>query len=132
MTGIVAGKYSALLGGVPRSGAPTHTFETLMRELGFGMFPWSAVAVFALARPLIRLDGDGPPTNARLAFGQLYLFLFAGLGFALSTYRLIIFGEARAAEPRAHRARRSASSSTRRSRAAARSPSRACSWARAR
>ena len=100
MTGIVAGKYSALLGGVPHSGAPTHTFETLIRELGFGMFPWSAVAVFALARPLIRLDGDGAPgtatTNARLAFGQLYLFLFAGLGFALSTYRLIIFGEARA------------------------------------
>jgi hypothetical protein len=96
MTGIVAGKYSALLGGVPHSGAPTHTFETLIRELGFGMFPWSAVAVFALARPLIRLDGDGAPTNARLAFGQLYLFLFAGLGFALSSYRLIIFGEARA------------------------------------
>jgi hypothetical protein len=96
MTGLVAGKYSAFLGGVPRSGAPTHTFETLIRELGFGMFPWSAVAVFALARPLIRLDGDGASTNARLAFGQLYLFLFAGLGFALSTYRLIIFGEARA------------------------------------
>ncbi|HEV3030776.1 MAG TPA: glycosyltransferase family 39 protein [Polyangia bacterium] len=96
MTGIVAGKYSALLGGVPRSGAPTHTFETLIRELGFGMFPWSAVAVFALARPLIRLDAEGAPTNARLAFGQLYLFLFAGFGFALSTYRLMIFGEARA------------------------------------
>jgi hypothetical protein len=96
MTGIVAGRYSALLGGVPRSGSPTHTFETLIRELGFGMFPWSAVAVFALARPLIRLDGEGAPTNARLGFGQLYLFLFAGLGFALSTYRLIIFGEARA------------------------------------
>ena len=96
MTGIVAGRYSALLGGIPHSGAPTHTFEALVRELGFGMFPWSAVAVFALARPLIRLDGDGAPTNARLAFGQLYLFLLAGLGFALSTYRLIIFGEARA------------------------------------
>ena len=102
MTGIVAGKYSALLGGIPRGGgfAP-HTFEALVRELGFGMFPWSAVAVFALARPLIRLDGDGgapgtASTNARLAFGQLYLFLFAGLGFALSTYRLMIFGEARA------------------------------------
>jgi hypothetical protein len=96
MTGLVAGRYSALLGGIPRSGAPGHTFETLIRELGFGMFPWSAVAVFALARPLIRLDDDGATTNARLAFGQLFLFLFAGLGFALSTYRLIIFGEARA------------------------------------
>jgi hypothetical protein len=100
MTNLVAGKYSVLLGGVPHGGAPTHTFETLVRELGFGMFPWSAVAVFALARPLIRLDGDGGPgtaaTNPRLAFGQLFLFLFAGLGFAISTYRLIVFGEARA------------------------------------
>jgi hypothetical protein len=99
MTGIVAGHYSTLLGGIPRSGAPTHTFETLIRELGFGLFPWSAVAVFALARPLVRLDQDetgGAPTNARLAFGQLFLFVLAGLGFALSTYRLVIFGEARA------------------------------------
>jgi hypothetical protein len=96
MTTLVAGKYSALLGGVPRSGAPTHTFETLIRELGFGLFPWSAVAVFALARPLVRLDDDGAPTNARLAFGQLFLFVFAGLGFALSTYRMVVFGEARA------------------------------------
>jgi len=94
MTGIVAGRYSPLLGGIPHSGAPTHTFEFIVRELGFGMFPWSAVAVFALARPLVRLDGDGAPTNARLAFGQLYLFLFAGLGFALSSYRVIVFGEA--------------------------------------
>ena len=46
---VVAGKYSWLVGGVPRSGAPAHTFETLVRELGFGLFPWSAVAVFALA-----------------------------------------------------------------------------------
>jgi hypothetical protein len=96
MTGIVAGHYSRLLGGIPRSGAPTHTFEALIRELGFGLFPWSAVAVFALARPLVRLDDDGAPTNARLAFGQLFLFVLAGLGFALSTYRLVIFGEARA------------------------------------
>ena len=55
---VVAGKYSWLVGGVPRSGAPAHTFEALVRELGFGLFPWSAVAVFALARPLIRLDAD--------------------------------------------------------------------------
>ncbi len=95
MTGIVAGHYSALLGGIPRSGAPAHTFEALIRELGFGMFPWSAVAVFALARPLVRLDDDGAPTNARLAFGQLFLFLVAGLGFAMASYRLVIFGEAR-------------------------------------
>ena len=62
---IVAGKYSWLVGGVPRSGAPSHTFEALVRELGFGLFPWSAVAVFALARPLIRLDADGTQPGHR-------------------------------------------------------------------
>ena len=98
MTRVVAGKYSALLGGVPRAGAPTHTFEALIRQLGFGLFPWSAVAVFALARPLIRLDGDTTPgarTNPRLAFVELYLLFFAGLGFAFSSYRDIVVGEAR-------------------------------------
>jgi hypothetical protein len=98
MTRAVAGKYSALLGGVPHAGAPTHTFDALIRQLGFGLFPWSAVAVFALARPLIRLDGDTAPgarTNPRLAFVELYLLLFAGLGFAFSSYRDIVLGEAR-------------------------------------
>jgi hypothetical protein len=95
---VVAGKYSWLVGGVPRSGAPAHTFEALVRELGFGLFPWSAVAVFALARPLIRLDADrerGPQTNSRLAFVELYLLFFAGMGYALSSYRDIVLGNAR-------------------------------------
>jgi hypothetical protein len=99
MIGNVGGHYRGLLGGIPKSGAPAHTFETLVRQLGFGLFPWSAVAVFALARPLIRLDGDGGAggerTNPRLAFGEIYLFLFAGIGFALSTYLSFVLGEAR-------------------------------------
>ncbi|HLK91834.1 MAG TPA: glycosyltransferase family 39 protein [Polyangia bacterium] len=97
---VVAGKYSWLVGGVPRGGAPAHTFEALVRELGFGLFPWSAVAVFALARPLTRLDADGAEpgtsrTNPRLAFVELYLLLFAGMGYALSSYRDIVVGAAR-------------------------------------
>jgi hypothetical protein len=96
MTNIVAGKYSALLGGIPRGGTSAHNFEYLIRELGFGLFPWSAVVIFALARPLIRLDdADGLRTNTRLAFGQLYAFFLAGLGFALSTYLVVILGEGR-------------------------------------
>jgi hypothetical protein len=103
LVGNVAGHYAPLLGGVPRAGTPTHTFEALVRQLGFGLFPWSAVAVFALARPLIRLDADGrggdgsggERTNPRLAFAETYLFLFAGLGFALSTYLSFALGEAR-------------------------------------
>jgi hypothetical protein len=96
LTSVIAGKYSTMLGGAPRAGAPTHTFEYLIRVLGFGLFPWSAVAVFALARPLIRLDETDPSrTNTRLAFSQLYLFLFAGLGFALSAYSVLVLGDGR-------------------------------------
>jgi hypothetical protein len=96
MTNLVAGKYSALLGGVAQGGVPSHNFEYLVRELGFGLFPWSAVAVFALARPLIRLDeSEGIQSNTRLAFGQLYVFFVAGLGFALSTYLVLVLGDGR-------------------------------------
>jgi len=90
-----AGKFSVLLGGLPRSGPPTKTFEALIRQLGFGLFPWSAVVIFALARPLTRLDGEGNRTNPRLAFVQLYLLLFAGLGFAVSGYLNIVIGDVR-------------------------------------
>ena len=95
LTHLVAGKYSWFLGGVPRSGAPTKTFEALIRQLGFGLFPWSAVAIFALARPLTRLDGEGVSTNTRLAFVGLYFLIFAGLGFAVSGYLNVVQGDVR-------------------------------------
>lgn len=101
MLHLVAGKFSFWLGGTARAGAPTHTFEVLVRQLGFGLFPWSAVAVFALARPLTRLEGatqpgqQGDRTNRRLAFSELYFFLFAGLGFAVSSYLEVVVGDAR-------------------------------------
>jgi Dolichyl-phosphate-mannose-protein mannosyltransferase len=92
-----AGKPSVLLGGVPRAGTPSITFEYLIRQLGFGLFPWSAVAFFALGRPLIRLDDDedGARTNRRLAFSQTYLLLFAGMGFVLGAVQALFLGEAR-------------------------------------
>jgi hypothetical protein len=98
MVGVVAGRYSVLLGGTPRGGPASVTFEHLARGLGFGLYPWSALAIFALGRPLIRLDDDpgtGLRTNSRLAFSQTYLLLFAAIGFALSTYLLFVLGEAR-------------------------------------
>jgi hypothetical protein len=95
---LVSGKYSFLLGGVPRAGT-THTFDALVRQLGFGLFPWSAVALFALARPLIRLDngsdGTGTRTNPRLAFVGLYALVFASFAFAISSVLNIVTGEAR-------------------------------------
>ena len=91
----VAGQYSILLGGIPRSGAPSATFDNLIRQLGFGLFPWSALAIFALGRPLIRLGGGDEADGDRLAFGQLYLLIFAAFGFALSTVFVLMCGEAR-------------------------------------
>lgn len=94
-TGNVAGKFSMLLGGVPRSATPSTTFEFFVKQLGFGLFPWSALAVFALGRPLIRLGGGGEADGDRLAFSQLYLLVFAAFGFALSSLFVIMTGEAR-------------------------------------
>ena len=93
----IAGRPSIWMGGTPRAGVPSITFEYLVRQLGFGLFPWSAVAFFALGRPLIRLDEDedGPRTNRRLAFGQTYLLLFAGLAFVLGSVQALVLGEAR-------------------------------------
>jgi hypothetical protein len=91
----VAGQYSLLLGGVPRGGAPSATFDYIIRQLGFGLFPWSALAIFALGRPLIRLGGGDQSDGDRLAFGQLYLLIFAAFGFALSTVFVLMCGEAR-------------------------------------
>ncbi|HJX51673.1 MAG TPA: glycosyltransferase family 39 protein [Polyangia bacterium] len=91
----VAGQYSLLLGGVPRGGAPSATFDYVIRQLGFGLFPWSALAIFALGRPLIRLGGGDEADGDRLAFGQLYLLIFAAFGFALSTVFVLMCGEAR-------------------------------------
>jgi hypothetical protein len=94
-TGNVAGKFSLLLGGVPRAGTPSTTFEFFVRQLGFGLFPWSALAVFALGRPLVRLGGGDEPEGDRLAFTQLYLLVFAAFGFALSSFFVLMTGEAR-------------------------------------
>lgn len=91
----VAGQYSLLLGGTPRGGTPGTSFEYLIKQLGFGLFPWSALAVFALGRPLIRLGGGDERDGGRLAFGQLYLLVFAAFGFALGTVFLLMTGEAR-------------------------------------
>jgi hypothetical protein len=94
-TATTANKFSLLLGGTPKAGTPATTFDFFVRQLGFGLFPWSALAVFALGRPLIRLGGGSEPDGDRLAFSQLYLLVFAAFGFALSTYFVIMTGEAR-------------------------------------
>ncbi len=101
-TANVAGQYSLLLGGTPRGGTPPNKFEYLIRQVGFGVFPWSALMVFALGRALVRLgegqegiDGTRGERAGRLAYGQLYLLVFAAFGFALSTVFVLMTGDAR-------------------------------------
>ncbi len=116
-TANVAGKYSLLLGGTPRAGTPAQTFEFLAKQIGFGVFPWSALVVFALGRALIRLGGTDEPAvhpqtgsddgsqerpesqerseDGRLAFGQIYLLLFAAFALALCTVFVLMTGDAR-------------------------------------
>jgi hypothetical protein len=54
-----AGAPSWWLGGVPTGASPTRSFEALLRSQGFGLFPFTALAVLALLQPLGRLgDGD--------------------------------------------------------------------------
>jgi hypothetical protein len=91
----VAGQYSILLGGTPRGGTPPNKFEYLIRQIGFGVFPWSALVVFALGRALVRLGEDDGSRNARLAFAQLYQLVFAAFGYALVTVFVLMTGEAR-------------------------------------
>ncbi len=91
----VAGRYSILLGGVPRAGTPAQMFEYLIKQIGFGIFPWSALVVFALGRPLIRLGNAEERDGGRLAFGQLYLLIFAAFAFALATIYMLMTGDAR-------------------------------------
>jgi hypothetical protein len=123
----VAGQYSILLGGTPRGGTPPQKFDYLIRQIGFGVFPWSALVVFALGRAIVRLgeDDDRLETQAaqpawgavephrersaapsglesgarlgtaRLAFGQLYLLVFAAFGYGLSTVFVLMSGDAR-------------------------------------
>lgn len=94
-TANIAGHYSLWLGGIPRSGVPSTKFEYLIKQLGFGLFPWSALVVFALGRALVRLGGSDEEDGGRLAFGQLHLLIFASFGFALSSVFILMTGDAR-------------------------------------
>ncbi|MCG5053487.1 MAG: glycosyltransferase family 39 protein [Myxococcales bacterium] len=105
----VAGQYNAWLGGTPRGGTPSQLFVYFIRQVGFGTFPWSALAVFALGRALVRASGADaeagvPPVHeqgdvgdrrARLAFVEAYWLVGAGFGFALSTVHVLMVGDAR-------------------------------------
>ena len=80
---------------IPRGGVPGQKFEYLIRQLGFGLFPWSAIGLFALGRALVRLGDENDKGSGRLAFAQLYLLLFTAVGFALTSVFVLMAGETR-------------------------------------
>jgi hypothetical protein len=85
-----AGVPSWWLGGLPTGASPTRSFEALLRNQGFGLFPFTALALLALLQPLGRLgDGDG---GVRLADGLVSLL--AAFGLALGAIQLHLVGEA--------------------------------------
>jgi 4-amino-4-deoxy-L-arabinose transferase-like glycosyltransferase len=97
MTPYRAGQSSWLLGGTPVFGPSSRSFEAAFRLLGFGLFPWSALALFAVLSPLAALDEDPPPEARSRAFGVLLLVFSVVFGLAAATLQLHLVGQAKLA-----------------------------------
>lgn len=95
VVGNVAGKFSLLLGGIPRGGVPAQKFDYLLRQIGFGLFPWSAVAIFALGSAFLRVRDDDEHGGGRTAFVWMHLMLFATFAFAIASLFGLQTGSAR-------------------------------------
>ncbi len=90
-----AGQFSGLLGGAPLFGPSGRTFESAFRVLGFGLFPWSALALFAVLVPLTELEVD-PPAAGRPGRAGLLLPVFCVVfGVACATLQQHLVGQAR-------------------------------------
>jgi hypothetical protein len=97
-----AGIPSWLLGGTPTGASSRAGFERLIRALGFGLFPFGALALLALVRPLAGRDTEAETdVDAAAAaagrFGELALLLAAALALAGAVLTLHLTGEVRAA-----------------------------------
>jgi hypothetical protein len=89
-----AGLHSAVLGGAPSPGPSGQTFASLARQAGFGLFPWSALAFFALSRGLTGEEGADPASRSR-AGAALFLLLATTFVLVLSTVRAHFVGQVR-------------------------------------
>ncbi|MDZ4694268.1 MAG: glycosyltransferase family 39 protein [Deltaproteobacteria bacterium] len=92
-----AGVYSPWLGAAPRGTPPTELFIFFVRQLGFGLFPWSAVALFSLGRVFDNAEDENPPSveTARDGFIGVYAVVWASFAFALFTVVVLMTGEMR-------------------------------------
>lgn len=90
--GNVATRYSPWLGATPHGQASKHLFVYFVRQLGFGTFPWAAVALFGLGRAFVTVDEEESGADAT---ADVYLLVWAALSFALFTIVVLMTGEAR-------------------------------------
>jgi 4-amino-4-deoxy-L-arabinose transferase-like glycosyltransferase len=97
VTSYRVGQPSWLLGGAPVLGPSGRSFEAVFRLLGFGLYPWSALALFVVMAPLVALDEE--PTAAERS--RLFAVLLPGFavvfGLACATLQLHLIGQARLA-----------------------------------
>jgi len=92
-----AGMYSPWLGAAPRGGTPSELFIFFVRQLGFGLFPWSAVALFSLGRVFEGGEEETEPSEASARDGLIgiYTVAWASFAFALFTIVVLMTGEMR-------------------------------------
>ena len=91
-----AREYLPWLGGTWRAGeAPvTSSFDWIISQVAFGMFPWSALAPIAVLRLAMVRERD------RASWGGVLIVAWAALGYLLSSLFLRGFGELRFAAMR--------------------------------
>jgi 4-amino-4-deoxy-L-arabinose transferase-like glycosyltransferase len=90
-----AGEHAWLLGGRPIFGPSGRSFEGAFRVLGFGLFPWSALALFVVMVPLGELEHDPPAGERSRRLGTLIPVFWAVFGIAGATLQLHLVGQAR-------------------------------------
>lgn len=93
-TSYQAGQSSWLLGGVPAHGPSPRTFESALRVLGFGLFPWSALALLALLAPLLPADERTASEERPRRFATLLPVFVVVFGLASATLQLRLVGQA--------------------------------------
>lgn len=88
-------KYVALLGGTWRPGDPpaAATFDWVIDQLAFGMFPWSAIAPIALLR--LAWPGNGAGRRDRGSFGAVAILAWTAAAYLISALFVRKVGELR-------------------------------------
>ena len=95
LTSYRSGQGSWLLGGTLLAGPSGRSFETVLRVVGFGLYPFGGLAACALLAPLASRDLNEDPGQRRRRFSVLFPLFIAVFGLAAATIQLKLIGEAR-------------------------------------